>query len=115
MNKAGQLQRVLEVETYNGTKLVTQVLSPKTVWSEKYTLSDDGRYFTKETVIGDDGKPVKQLNADGEPTNLNVKERVYVNEDDINAQSRLGVKGYGILKAVSVLRDTLRPTPCRIE
>ena len=108
MNKAGQLQRVLEVETYNGTKLVTQVLSPKTVWSEKYTLSDDGRYFTKETVIGDDGKPVKQLNADGEPTNLNVKERVYVNEDDINAQSRLGVKGYGILKAVSVLRDTLR-------
>lgn len=106
---AGRLVRVVEREAPDGgTLFARQDITPRSPWSSRLSMDDEGRWYTLEVQTGGDGKPTKVV-KDGKPTKRNVFERtVYQTEDAVPDGLRLGQAGYDRLERLVQMRDLLK-------
>lgn len=95
----GVLVQVIEQEdgNPNANRLVKRPLTPASVWSDSFMQDLDGRWYKLEDKKDANGKPIKTKDKDGKPLRINEKVKVYYEEKDIHAQSKLGVKGMNVL------------------
>ncbi|UZA02094.1 PLxRFG domain-containing protein [Moraxella bovis] len=95
----GVLVQVIEQEdgNPNANRLVKRPLTPASVWSDSFMQDLDGRWYKLEDKKDANGKAVKAKDKEGKPLRINEKTKVYYDEKDISAQSKLGVKGMNVL------------------
>lgn len=110
----GVLVQVIEQTNGNQTQLKKRSLLPSSVWSDGYTQDLDGRWYKLEDVKDKNGKPIKEVGKDGKPLRTNKKEKVYYDEKDISAQSKLGVRGMNVLNKALELQG-LAENQLRLE
>jgi N12 class adenine-specific DNA methylase len=106
----GKMQRVIERGTPEGDyELARQEITPDSPWSDQLRQDANGKWYRMEVVTGEDGKPVKQVNADGKATKFNVyKQVVFADDADIPESLRLGKTGFDRLVGIIKLRDLLK-------
>lgn len=109
LEAGGVLEQVIERETPEGAyELTKRALTPAAPWSDALYMNGDGKWYTVEAKLDNDGKPVKQV-KDGKPTKLNVYERkVFDTDADIPASMLLGQSRYDRLKELVKMRDLLK-------
>lgn len=99
----GVLVQVIERTDGNATSLTKRPLLPSSVWSDSYSQDLDGRWYRLEDVKDKNGKAVKEKDKDGKTLRTNKKQKVYYDEKDISAQSKLGVRGMNVIsKALEI-------------
>lgn len=104
------LEQIIERETpEGGFELSVRLLGPESPWSEHLFQEASGRWAMLELVVDDDGKAVKQVDDEGNPSRLNLYQRhVFANESDIPASKLLGKGRYTRLRKLVALRDLLK-------
>lgn len=105
----GAMEQIVERETpEGGYELAKRTLTPASPWSDQLYMNSDGKWYTVAAVMGEDGKPVKEV-KDGKATKRNVYERqVFASEADIPASMLLGQTRHDRLKELAGLRDLLK-------
>lgn len=110
IDQDGKLQRVIERETPEGDyEYSRQEITPESPWSDQLSQDANGNWYRLEVQVGEDGKNLKVLNADGKPTNRNVYSRTtFASEADVPDSLRLGKTSYARLTDLVKLRDLLK-------
>ena len=93
----GVLVQVIERTDGNKASLTKRPLLSSSVWSDSYSQDLDGRWYRLEDVKDKNGKAVKEKDKDGKTLRTNKKQKVYYDEKDISAQSKLGVRGMNVI------------------
>lgn len=106
-NEAGELFRIIEQDVDNGFRFKSQVLSPETVWSERYIAHISGQYYENIPTFNEMGQKVYQVNDDGYSNGRVVYERKFIDIADIGIRSKLGKTRFEKLKLLVILRDCL--------
>lgn len=110
IDQDGKLQRVIERETPEGDyEYSRQEITPESPWSDQLSQDANGNWYRLEVQVGEDGKNLKVLNADGKPTNRNVYSRTtFASEADVPDSLLLGKTSYARLTGLVKLRDLLK-------
>lgn len=109
-DRDGKLSEVIEREApEGGYEFAKRELSPTAPWSDRLVMGADGKWYTLDEQLDEQGNKVKEVDAKGKPTRFNAKVRnVYESEADIPESMRLGASRFERLVELIKIRDLLR-------